>query len=86
MADDVAESVEDIERNLEEYKEQLGEVNEALEADPGDEECLALKEELQGLIQLTEELLRDAKAAKEIGKGGQDAERNDQVWGVRWVD
>ncbi len=49
-------------RRLQTYEAQLGQVNDALSADPSNAELLTLKEELVSLIDLTKSLIAEGTA------------------------
>lgn len=50
-------------RRLQTYEAQLGQVNDALSADPSNAELLTLKEELVSLIDLTKSLFAESTAS-----------------------
>lgn len=52
---------------LQTYEYQLGQVSEALQADPGNEELTTLKAELENLISLTRSLIGDAGETSAAG-------------------
>ena len=66
MADDAPQSLEELVASLEEHKASLAEVDELLRADPTNAEFLEVKASLQEVIELTEDLVKEA--------GGGDAD------------
>ena len=66
MADDAPQSLEELVASLEEHKASLAEVDELLSADPTNAEFLEVKASLQEVIELTEDLVKEA--------GGGDAD------------
>ena len=60
MADDAPQSLEELVASLEEHKASLAEVDELLSADPTNAEFLEVKDSLQEVIELTEDLVKEA--------------------------
>ncbi|KAI5754440.1 hypothetical protein M8J77_008638 [Diaphorina citri] len=73
---------EDLSTNIENYKLQLQQVEAALTTSPEDEELLKLKQDLQEVIELTQELLRsqlaeNASKASKVAESSQSEENED---------
>eukprot|EP00899_Mesostigma_viride_P015836 jgi/Mesvir1/24253/Mv10955-RA.2 len=65
--EDAGQSLEELEANLAEYRQQLQNVEACLASDPGNTEYLEMKRELEDVITLTEEVLSEQRQAEGNG-------------------